>query len=424
MTVQADALEAAVAAAFHRREAPVQALAADSTVVALACRDMAARFHGGGRLLVFGNGTSATDAQHIAVEFVHPVIVGKRALPALSLVGDVATVTGVAGRAGATEVFAHQLRVLGRPGDIALGVSADGDCPNVLAGLGAAAGRGMLTVALAGGGGGAIAREHAADHCLTTAGADPRIVKEAQVSLYHLLWELVHVFFERPEALEEDVPRSGPGGVEGLYPFLYGGHDNGEQVLTDVAATTADKIEEVVALRRAVGAQLGPRIAACAQELAASFTAGGTLFAFGNGGSSTDAQDVAATFLQGDAGGCPLPALCLTNDAAVVTALSNDVDFAVIFARQLRAFGRRGDAAFAISTSGGSVNVLAGIEEASRMGMLTVGVAGYGGGRMAELPGLAHLFAVPSSSVHRVQEVQTTIYHVLWEATLQALAAR
>ncbi len=118
MTVTAPALDldVVVAAAFARREAPVQALARDAGALALACRDMAARFTRGGRLLVFGNGAGATDAQHVAVEFVHPVIVGKRALPALSLVSDAATVMGVAAGAGLEGVFAHQLGVLGPPG--------------------------------------------------------------------------------------------------------------------------------------------------------------------------------------------------------------------------------------------------------------------------------------------------------------------
>lgn len=422
MTVQQQDLASVVAAAFERRVVPVQALSLAATSVALACRDMAARFDTGGRLLVFGNGGSAADAGHIAVEFVHPVIVGKRALPAMSLVSDVATVTGVANRTGIDEVFAHQLRVLGRGGDIALGVSADGNCRNVRAGLRAARDAGLLTVALTGGDGGAIAREGAAEHCLTVPSADPRVVKEAQVTTYHVLWELVHVFFDHPEAL---TPSAGvaPGGVESLYPFLYGGSGGGEAVVEDVAGSTAEKVEEIVSLRRAVGAEIGGRLAGCAAELAASFAAGGTLFPFGNGGSSTDAAEVACTFVCGSPGLRALPAVCLTNDVAVVTALSNDVGFEVVFARQLRAFGRRGDAALAISTSGGSANVLAGVDEAKRMGMLTIGLAGYGGGRMAEQPSLDHLFAVPSASVHRVQELQTTIYHVLWEATLHALGA-
>jgi D-sedoheptulose 7-phosphate isomerase len=391
-------------------------LAAQATELALACRDMAARFTAGGRLLVFGNGAGATDAQHIAVEFVHPVIVGKRALPALALVDDAATLLGVAARVGLDEVFAHQLQVLARPGDIALGLSPDGECVDVCRGLEAARSRGLLTIALTGGDGGALARGDVAEHCLVVDSADRQVVKEAHVTAYHLLWELVHVFFDEPAP-----GPAGPPSLEGLYPFLYGGGpDRGGRLLAEVEQSTVAKVAEVVELRGRVGAEQGAAVATCSEQLARALRAGGTVLSFGNGGSSTDAQDVAHTFLD-PARGRPLPALCLTNDVAVVTALSNDVGFDVVFARQLRAFGRPGDVAVGISTSGGSRNVLAAFDEAKAMGMLTVGLAGYGGGAMAELASLDHLFAVPSSSVHRVQEVQTTLYHVLWEATSAAL---
>src|ERR1043166_2846112 len=131
-------MTAQVEAIFDARTAPLAALADDAAAVARACHAIALAVHRGGKLLVFGNGGPSTDAQHVAVEFVHPVIVGKRALPALSLTADVAPVAGGAGRAGLAEVFAHQIAVLGRPGDIALGISADGDCPNVAEGLRAA----------------------------------------------------------------------------------------------------------------------------------------------------------------------------------------------------------------------------------------------------------------------------------------------
>ena len=111
---------------------------------------MAIRFHRGGKLVVFGTGGSSTDAQHVAVEFVHPVIVGKRALPAISLTSDVATVTGIAARSGMAAIFSHQLRYLAAPVDIALGISADGNCPSVLAGMLTARDLGMLTIALVG----------------------------------------------------------------------------------------------------------------------------------------------------------------------------------------------------------------------------------------------------------------------------------
>ncbi len=213
----------------------------------------------------------------------------------------------------------------------------------------------------------------------------------------------------------------GRGGVETLYPFLYAGETDLDAVTADVQRSTEEKIAEVVALRETVRGQLAERLAACAGEMAAAFAAGGKLFAFGNGGSSSDAHAVAHLFLAPEHEGRPLPALALTGDVAVVTALSNDIGFEVVFARQLAAFGRAGDVAVGLSTSGGSANVLRGFDEASRRGLLTVGLAGYDGGKMAEADTIDHLFVVPSSSVHRIQEAQTTIYHVLWELTQQAL---
>lgn len=413
------ALEALAVESFERRVAPVRAMAADSGALALACRDMAERFLRGGRLLVFGNGAGTTDAQHIAVEFVHPVIVGKRALPALSLASDAATLLGVSARLGVAQIYSHQIGVLGAPNDIALGLSDDGRSPSVVAGLRAARDAGMLTVALLGGDGGEIVADGLADHALVVPSDDPLVVKEGHVTAYHLLWELVHVFFDSPDL----APQQATTGVEGLYPFLYGGGTAAVDVLAGAAESARQKIHEIVDLRAQVCADQSAALAACAADMAAAFTAGGTLLAFGNGGSSTDAQDVVHTFLDPPPAAVPLPALGLTNDVAVLTALSNDVGFEVVFARQVQAFARSGDIALALSTSGGSANVLAGIDEAHRRGLLTVGLAGYGGGRMAETTSLRHLFAVPSASVHRVQEVQTTIYHVLWELTTYVLAA-
>jgi D-sedoheptulose 7-phosphate isomerase len=418
VTVTSPALESVVADAFARREAPVAHLAEDADTLALACRDMAVRFTRGGRLLVFGNGAGATDSQHVAVEFVHPVIVGKRALPALSLVSDAATLMGVAGRSGIDGVYAHQVRVLGRGDDIALGISSDGRCANVRAGLRAAREAGMLTVALVGGDGGDIRSGGEADHCLVVPADDPLVVKEGHVTAYHLLWELVHVFFDSPEQASPHVA----AGVESLYPFLYGGGSEAQPVLDAAAESARQKVAEIVGLRREVGTEQGAAVAACAAALSSAFANGATLLAFGNGGSSTDAQDVVHTFVDPPPPAEPLPALGLTNDVAVDTALSNDVSFDVVVARQVRAFGRRGDIALALSTSGGSANVLAALEDADRAGLITVGLAGYGGGKMADLPALQHLFAIPSSSVHRVQEVQTTLYHVLWEATRAGLS--
>jgi D-sedoheptulose 7-phosphate isomerase len=213
-------------------------------------------------------------------------------------------------------------------------------------------------------------------------------------------------------------------GVESLYPFLYGGAGAGADVtpvLAQVRRSSAAKAAEIVALRQRMATEYADRLVACAAALAGSFRAGGRLFTFGNGGSSTDAQAVAQLFLDPGPGARALPAIALTTDVAVVTALSNDIGFDVVFARQLAAFARPGDIALGLSTSGGSANVLRGFDEAARLGLVSVGFAGYDGGALAAAGTVEHLFVVPSASVHRIQEAQTTTYHVLWELTQSAL---
>ena len=210
-------------------------------------------------------------------------------------------------------------------------------------------------------------------------------------------------------------------GMEALYPFLYDEPQGFDAVLEAVSRSTVEKAAEIVAVRRVVAELFGEQLEACASAMAERFSAGGRLLTFGNGGSSTDAAAVAGVFLAGGEGGRPLPALTLTADVAVLTALGNDVGFDVVFARQVAAMGRPGDIALAVSTSGGSENVIRALDEARRRGLLTVGLAGYDGGRMAESK-LDFLFAVPSSSVHRIQEAQTTLYHVLWSLVQGELA--
>ena len=212
----------------------------------------------------------------------------------------------------------------------------------------------------------------------------------------------------------------GRGGVEALYPFLYERDSNLDAVLADVRRSTEAKAVEIVELRDVVLDRYRDELTACATAMAERFRAGAKLFAFGNGGSSTDAQDVAQTFLHPGTGR-PLPAFALTGDVAVVTALSNDVGFEVVFARQIAAFATRDDIAVGLSTSGNSDNLIRAFDEAGRRGLLTVGLAGYEGGQMAEVDTIDHLFVVPSTSVHRIQEAQTTIYHALWELTQWAM---
>jgi D-sedoheptulose 7-phosphate isomerase len=210
--------------------------------------------------------------------------------------------------------------------------------------------------------------------------------------------------------------------MESLYPFLYSGSSDLKAVLEQVSASTVEKAAEITELRRVIARADGARIAECGHEMAVRFAAGGRLFAFGNGGSATDAAQLATMFLHpgplssGDAAP-PLPAFGLANDTAVVTALCNDIGVDVVFARQISAFGRPGDIAVGLSTSGNSANLLRAFDDAARRGMLTIGLAGYDGGKMAELSSIDYLFIAPSASIHRIQEAQTTTYQVLWELT-------
>jgi D-sedoheptulose 7-phosphate isomerase len=208
--------------------------------------------------------------------------------------------------------------------------------------------------------------------------------------------------------------------VEELYPFLYSEENDIEAVLAEVRRSTAEKAAEIVTLRTEFVEAQGEALERAAAAMAERFATGGRLYTFGNGGSSTDAADVAALFLNPPRGRA-LPAMALTTRIAVITALANDVGFDVVFARQIAAQSAPADMVLGVSTSGGSENVLSAFQEARRRRLLTVGLAGYDGGRMAE-PGLIdHLFVVPSASVHRIQEVQTTAYHVLWSLVQAAL---
>ena len=171
-------------------------LTRDAERVARACHAMSERFHRGGKLIVFGAGSSSADAQHVAVEFLHPVIVGNRTLPAIALTNDVATITGVASTRGFDDAFVYQIHHLAAPEDIALGIDSGELSASVLRALRAARERNLLTIAMTAsehsGGGSAIDFEFIAP-------TDNRMIaKEIQVTTYHILWELVHVFFEHP----------------------------------------------------------------------------------------------------------------------------------------------------------------------------------------------------------------------------------
>jgi len=191
-----DDLAALVEARFEQSiRVPETFFTAASEQIGQACWAMARRFHQGGRLLAFGNGAWATDAQHVSVEFVHPVIVGKRALPAIALTNNSAMLSNGAINGGQTMAFSHQLAALARPQDMALGFSPDGHCANVVAALNEARTMGLLTLGLTAGEGGDMAQAKL-DFCFVVPSADAPVIQETHETLYHVLWELVHIFFE------------------------------------------------------------------------------------------------------------------------------------------------------------------------------------------------------------------------------------
>src|SRR5947209_11349743 len=202
-----------------------------------------------------------------------------------------------------------------------------------------------------------------------------------------------------------------------FYPFLFeGGKSSIEDVLVQVRHSTLEKCREVIALRRATLEQSGERIIAVGTAVARAFARGATLLAFGNGGSTTDAQDLVTELLNPPfPGWSPLPAIALTNDIAVVTAVANDVGFDNVYARQVIAFGREGDIALGISTSGNSTNILVALEQAKKKGLLTVGLAGYDGGKMKRSRAVDFCIVSPSDHIPRIQEAQATAYHALLE---------
>ncbi len=200
-----------------------------------------------------------------------------------------------------------------------------------------------------------------------------------------------------------------------LYPFIDAQEDNSESLLADLAASAQAKAAESLALRRTTLQANAELLKHAATELARRFAAGGRMFTFGNGGSCTDSTTLAALFSRPPAGK-PLPAWSLTADQAILTALGNDVGYELVFARQLIARAKAGDIAIAMSTSGSSPNLMAGLKEARHRGMYTVGFAGYDGGAFAKSPDVDACFVVRSQSVHRIQESQALLGYELWLA--------
>lgn len=200
-----------------------------------------------------------------------------------------------------------------------------------------------------------------------------------------------------------------------LYPMLSEQPSVDASVVAELARAPLQKSTESNDLRRRLFDASAAEISRCARDISTAIAAGGRVLACGNGGSATSAADIVSELLHPINGRRAVAALSLTADIAVVTAIGNDVTYDDIFVRQLLALGRPGDVLLSISTSGNSENLVRAVREARRLGALTVGIAGHDGGRMRTEGALDHLFVVPSTSVHRIQEVQTTLYHLLFD---------
>ena len=355
---------------------------AEAPRLAEACHEMSRRFLSGGRLLAFGNGSASTDAQHVSVEFVHPVIVGKRALPALDLGPD----------------FKRRLPVLLWPEDIVMGFAFPEADEPVERAVQAARERGALTFSLTG---------EAGEYSFSAPDEDPFVVQEVFEVLYHVLWETVHVYFEHREQ-GHDV-----GNSSFLYPFLGTGQQPLEEVVGEVQGSMLQKMQEVNSLRSAAAESQANAIAHIAVAVTERLERGGKLIIFGNGGSATDANDLVSDCVDPPPGWGTVPAVSLSAEPANITAIANDIGTEAIFARQLIAHAKPEDVAVGISTSGGSANILASLAEARKRGLLTVGIVGYDGGRIVAERLADYAVVVRSDYIPRIQEVQASIYHVL-----------
>lgn len=357
--------------------------------LAIACQQMAERFLQGGRLLAFGKGPYATDAQHVAVEFVHPIIVGKRALPALDI----------------SALFLPWLDAILRPEDIVMGFGPPAGDPEVSEALAAAAKRGAMTLELPG---------HRGSYSFQPPTGDSFIHQELMEILYHTLWESVHVFFEHRE-LGCDA-----GDAAFLYPFLGEEKQQTTDIVEEVAASIRLKAQDDTALRARVAHDESGQIIRVSRAIQDRVRQGGKLILFGNGGSATDANDWAIDCVLPPPGYRPIPAVSLSMEPASLTAIVNDVGNEVVFLRQLIAHARKEDVAIGISTSGGSRNVIMALEAARKLGLLTVALLGSDGGEILRRDLVDFPLLVRSDYVPRIQEVQASTYHVIRE-TLEVM---
>jgi D-sedoheptulose 7-phosphate isomerase len=204
-----------------------------------------------------------------------------------------------------------------------------------------------------------------------------------------------------------------------FYPFLHDDTTKSQELMDHLRFSLMEKARESVEVKTAFFEANKDTILAASLALAKAFMRGRKLLVCGNGGSATDAQHIAVEFMHPiTVGRRALPAICLTNDMAMVTAVANDVGFDDVFSRQIIALGCEEDVLLGISTSGNSANLVHAFETARRMKLITIGFAGDDGGKMAEMSErrlLDFCLTVPTSSIHRIQETHVALYHIMWD---------
>ncbi len=215
---------------------------------------------------------------------------------------------------------------------------------------------------------------------------------------------------------------------ESFYPFLHEGKKDPQELTERLRFSLLEKVRESVDVKQRFFETNKDDILTASLAIARAFHRGRKLLVCGNGGSATDAQHIAVEFMHPiTVGRKALPAICLNNDMAMVTAVANDVSFADVYVRQIIALGKDGDVLIAISTSGNSENLLHAFQTAQRMNLTTIGFAGDEGGKMEEMKRQAlidYCFTVPTSSIHRIQESHVTLYHVMWDMVHEFLQHR
>lgn len=336
--------------------------------LAAAALDLARTFTTGGRLVVTAPGRH-DHAQHVAVEFIHPAVVGARSLPAVAV--RLEDLTSYVGPQDALLILEPA-----SPVDRALPAAA------------------LL---------------------LRTS---PGLGEPELVRWYHILWELVQIGLEHP-GLTGGAAVEGGDSTSFLYPFLDAAESSDDDLLDSMRASTATKEQESNEISSRASAANEQQLEQAAVAIRRCQAKGGTVHTMGNGGSSSDASGLARRLRT-----VGIRAASLTEDPAVVTALANDLGVERIFARQVEASVRPGDVLVAFSTSGSSSNLLAALDVKAAADATVIVSAGYGGGPLAAHAAVNQGLVVDSSSVHRIQEAQGELIDRLCSTLGAELGAR